>query len=424
MNVSSVKNLNGETFSAVQDATLTDVVQSNSAQWNEISAYELASATYLTAHQSLEDYATTANVSSISSMLSGAIDYVSSNAGGGGATGNYVPLDALTVNIGEENAVNNTSSRAFVQGSANSAINAYDAFAQGSKNEVNNFSLAQGEINKSYYLSLAQGYLNKAQNYSFAQGQSNKAAEYSLAQGFLNSAYSHSLAQGEGVSSYTNSIGVGYLNYASSDSMAVGDRTIAINQSLALGQNNDASAASVTIGKQASAYKGSIAISNSLTSYASGGSIAIDGNAKDYSLTLGVSNGTIKSEKGSIAFGNAMQSYNGVVATNNSIGLGASAINGSLALGCNESFNDANYASAHSIAVGKGVSATNYGIAVGKFNKTTSAAIVVGNGSWQANDTFIVFHDGNVSAAGDIKASGMSLQTLWDLVAAHSASWS
>ena len=35
MNVSSVKNLNGETFSAVQDATLTDVVQSNSATWSQ-----------------------------------------------------------------------------------------------------------------------------------------------------------------------------------------------------------------------------------------------------------------------------------------------------------------------------------------------------------------------------------------------------
>lgn len=33
MNVSSVKNLNGEVFSAVQDASLTNVVQSNSAQW-------------------------------------------------------------------------------------------------------------------------------------------------------------------------------------------------------------------------------------------------------------------------------------------------------------------------------------------------------------------------------------------------------
>lgn len=35
MNVSSVKNLNGEVFSAVQDATLTDVVQTHSAQWAE-----------------------------------------------------------------------------------------------------------------------------------------------------------------------------------------------------------------------------------------------------------------------------------------------------------------------------------------------------------------------------------------------------
>ena len=58
MNVSSVKNLNGEAFSAVQDATLTDVVQTNSAQWNEISAYEQNSASYITAHQSLEGYAT------------------------------------------------------------------------------------------------------------------------------------------------------------------------------------------------------------------------------------------------------------------------------------------------------------------------------------------------------------------------------
>lgn len=35
MNVSSVKNLNGEVFSAIQDASLTNVVQSNSAQWGQ-----------------------------------------------------------------------------------------------------------------------------------------------------------------------------------------------------------------------------------------------------------------------------------------------------------------------------------------------------------------------------------------------------
>lgn len=60
MNVSSVKNLNGETFSAVQDAYLTDVVSNNSANWNEISAYQANSGNYqLTAD--MTDYLTTAD---------------------------------------------------------------------------------------------------------------------------------------------------------------------------------------------------------------------------------------------------------------------------------------------------------------------------------------------------------------------------
>lgn len=49
MNVSSVKNLNGETFSAVQDTFLTDIVSINSANWNEISAYQANSGNFLTA---------------------------------------------------------------------------------------------------------------------------------------------------------------------------------------------------------------------------------------------------------------------------------------------------------------------------------------------------------------------------------------
>ena len=80
MNVSSVKNLNGEVFSAVQDASLTNVVQTNSGNWQDITAYQNASATYLTAVD-LSPYATTAEVDTLSSMLSGAIDYVSANAG-------------------------------------------------------------------------------------------------------------------------------------------------------------------------------------------------------------------------------------------------------------------------------------------------------------------------------------------------------
>ena len=59
MSVSSVKNLNGESFSAVQDYELTNFVQTNSGSWtgvefpssaNEaITAYQNASGTYLTA---------------------------------------------------------------------------------------------------------------------------------------------------------------------------------------------------------------------------------------------------------------------------------------------------------------------------------------------------------------------------------------
>ena len=48
MNVSSVKNLNGEVLSAVQDASLTNVIQTNSGIWQDITAYQNASATYLT----------------------------------------------------------------------------------------------------------------------------------------------------------------------------------------------------------------------------------------------------------------------------------------------------------------------------------------------------------------------------------------
>ena len=39
MNVSSVKNLNGEVLSAVQDASLTNVIQTNSGYWQNITAY-------------------------------------------------------------------------------------------------------------------------------------------------------------------------------------------------------------------------------------------------------------------------------------------------------------------------------------------------------------------------------------------------
>lgn len=60
----------------------TDLVQNSSGLWNDVAVYQSNSANYLTAHQDLSNYYTTAEANSLSSMLSGAIDYVSANAGG------------------------------------------------------------------------------------------------------------------------------------------------------------------------------------------------------------------------------------------------------------------------------------------------------------------------------------------------------
>ena len=59
----------------------TDLVQNSSGLWNDVAVYQSNSANYLTAHQDLSDYYTTAEADSLSSMFSGAIDYVSANAG-------------------------------------------------------------------------------------------------------------------------------------------------------------------------------------------------------------------------------------------------------------------------------------------------------------------------------------------------------
>ena len=50
MNVSSVKNLNGSVFSAVQDAELTEVVQTNSASWGASTIPTDLSANHITAN--------------------------------------------------------------------------------------------------------------------------------------------------------------------------------------------------------------------------------------------------------------------------------------------------------------------------------------------------------------------------------------
>lgn len=94
MNVSSVKNLNGETFSAVQDAYLTVVVSNNSANWNEISAYQANSGNYqLTADMTA--YANSADVT-------GTAQYGLTTAGWTEITGGSVVPEGVMVGSGLE----------------------------------------------------------------------------------------------------------------------------------------------------------------------------------------------------------------------------------------------------------------------------------------------------------------------------------
>lgn len=71
MNVSSVKNLNGETFSAVQDADLTTVVQANSATWGAGSTptYDYTDNNLISAIDTSGLYATSANVATYANSV-------------------------------------------------------------------------------------------------------------------------------------------------------------------------------------------------------------------------------------------------------------------------------------------------------------------------------------------------------------------
>lgn len=72
----------------------TYYIQNISATNDEVNtSYQTNSGTFLTAVD-LTPYATTAEVDTLSSMLSGAIDYVSANVGGG-VTGEFVPLSSF-----------------------------------------------------------------------------------------------------------------------------------------------------------------------------------------------------------------------------------------------------------------------------------------------------------------------------------------
>lgn len=200
---------------------------------------------------------------------------------------------------------------------------------------------------------------NTADNYSLAQGDRNKAIGTSLAQGVRNIAEYFSFTQGE-------------FNSANSHSMSQGGENSAKMSSLAQGTNNTAEYYSFTQG---------------------------EGNsANDHSMSQG-GNNTAKNS--SLAQG-----------TNNS------ALNFSIAQGVG------NTASNGSQAFGQNTIATAAGMAIGKFNLTEDAAFVIGNGTNTARrDIFVIDHSGNVSAQGDISASGISLTSFYTDYQTNSANF-
>lgn len=177
-------------------------------------------------------------------------------AGGGVATGDYVPLSAANVSIGNANTAytysfaqgyqNKADGYAFAQSYKNSA--SYTAFAQGESNSAETKAFAQGYNNKAYNGGLAQGQSNKATWWSFTQGDSNTAAWRSLAQGYNCSADTDSFANGINNTAYDHSLAQGGGSIAKSYSLAQGGCT-AENYSIAQGENCKAYSASQAFGR-------------------------------------------------------------------------------------------------------------------------------------------------------------------------------
>jgi len=227
--------VNGGSFTGVQtDGTLTG---------NGTNAYPLGVNESALNPSEAEIY-----VQANSGVLNEVSDVVQSNSAqwgqGTGATGAYVPLSAGECTIGSHNSASNNS---LAQGHRNSANG--NSLAQGTENSAITNSLAQGNGNTAYRESFAQGQESSATVYSFAQGIEGNSAYYaSFAQGQSNIAKKDSLAQGIGNSAENYSIAQGNYNSAFQYSQAFGNRTKAENNGMAIGVCNNITSAAFVIG--------------------------------------------------------------------------------------------------------------------------------------------------------------------------------
>jgi len=212
MSVSSVKNLNGETFSAVQDTSLTEFVQTNSASWGQgggttytgdaqgaLDEVYANSGVWLTAHQDISNLLPKSESANYYPMTGNPSGFLTAHQ----SLSNYVSKSDTSVAVGLQNSAS--------------------------------YSFAQGERCSATY-------------YSFAQGYSNSAYSTSLAQGITNSAYNASLAQGTDNTAYNASIAQGGDNYAANKSQAFGNGTKATNSGMAIGTYNKTYSAAFVVG--------------------------------------------------------------------------------------------------------------------------------------------------------------------------------
>lgn len=198
---------------------------------------------------------------------------------------------------------------------------------------------------------ILQGYGNSGTYEDFGQGYENSSFQYSFTQGRYNSANSEAFAQGYENSSTTNSLAQGSNNRSYYASLAQGIGNSALSYSFAQGYDNSAYSYSFAQGDGNESYDNSFTQGNSNL-------------AEHYSMAVGYNNL-------SYDFGQAIGSY-----------LNASGL-----------------------------------MALGNYNKVSSnASFVIGNGYYDydtnkpvLSDSFIIFKDGSVSAAGKISANGVEL---------------
>ena len=433
--------LDVSSFSSVSSDFLTndDLNGYATEQWVENKGY-------LTAVD-LSDYAKNSALSSTSSFLSGAIDYVSANAGGGtyvvsGNDGGLAYISAEDAGAIYGKPYNGTYSGFFSAVSINQSnpiVNNSISITCPKNTVITHFGVNSWEsvkyktsedgewLGPSSYFETDCNFVSNNGVVAIPISSTTNTPPMTLSayelyniedklvippfidvDGFVKKSDSK-LEIGNGASATSESFALGY-NSAYNQSFAQGSYNSAANQSLAQGSYNSANNYSLVQGYKNSAYGYSLAQGEYNRAKSDSLSQGINNSANNYSLAQGSTNS-------SNSFSLAQGSNNSANRYSLAQGQGNSAYIYSLAQGYHNSADNYsiaqgqwNYASNCSQAFGYYTSATNSGMAIGVFNKNTSAAFVVGNGTWSNHsDAFIIYRDGSVSAAGKISANGVEL---------------